>query len=286
MSERAAGRALFWLASYPRSGNTWLQVFIHTLLDVIHGREAGGINDLNRVGTWEALVDNFRPVLPGNVLTADRRAVSKARPAAQERIARRAPGGTFVKTHLAALKVEGEFAINWQVTKGAAYIVRNPLDVACSWAPHFGISLDEAIERLGLRDYAPRSQTMVHETIGSWSQNVASWTERDLPVKPHVMRYEDMVAKPTETFTAFVNHVAGGATPQQVAAAIELSSFDQLKRQEEEAGFVGRPRISTDRFFRQGKSGGWRDALSKTQVDRIVAAHEVQMGRFGYLADL
>jgi hypothetical protein len=286
VSERDAGRALFWLASYPRSGNTWLQVFIHTLLDVIHGREAGGINALNRVGTWEALVDNFRPVLKVDALTADRKAVSKARPAAQERIAKRAPGGTFVKTHLAALKVDGEFAINWKVTKGAAYIVRNPLDVACSWAPHFGVSLDEAIERLALRDYSPRSETMVHELIGSWSQNVASWTERDLPVKPLVMRYEDMAANPTKTFTAFVNHVAGGATAEQVASAIDLSSFDRLRQQEEDAGFVGRPRISTDRFFRRGTVGGWRTTLSKAQVDRIVAAHETQMRRFGYLDDL
>jgi hypothetical protein len=277
---------LFWLASYPRSGNTWLQTFIHNLLDVVNGRPPGSINELNRAGTWEALVANFKYVMPGDPATADRRAISKSRPAAQENLARRAPNGAFVKTHLAALKMDGAFVINWKVTRGAVYILRNPLDVACSWAPHFGVSLDEAIDRLAERDFCPRSATMVYEPIGSWSQNVASWTERDLPVKPHIMRYEDMVAKPLETFEAFVNHVATGASAGQVAQAVELSSFERLQRQEEEAGFIGRPHVSTDRFFRRGKVGEWRTTLSKVQADRIVAVHETQMRRFGYLDDL
>jgi hypothetical protein len=121
---------------------------------------------------------------------------------------------------------------------------------------------------------------------GSWSVNVANWTDQKLPLPVHVMRYEDMVEKPFETFSAVVRHTGSGIADDQIRKAIELTSFENLKKQEEEKGLGMKPIMATDSFFRKGKSGGWRETLTKAQVDRIVAAHEAQMRRFGYLDDL
>jgi hypothetical protein len=59
------------------------------------------------------------------------------------------------------------------------------------------------------------------------------------------------------------------------------STFDSLRAQELRNGFHERPATAAS-FFREGKSGGWRNVLSREQVDRIVQAHEPVMRRFGY----
>jgi hypothetical protein len=279
-------QGIVWLASYPRSGNTWLRTFINNLLDVAHEREIGGINQLTRATVWEASVKAFQEVMGKNPLATDMREIARARPRVQEMMASRATGRAFLKTHMAALKVEGEFAINWKVSRGAVYIVRNPLDVVCSWAPHYGRTIDESIDALALRGLTSWGKSQVPEMIGSWSQNVASWTSGNLPHAPVVVRYEDMTADPLEAFSRIVAYVGTGISEQEIARAVELSSFENLRQQEEDMGFRGRPGVSTDAFFRKGKTGGWREALSKAQVDRIVADHAVQMERFGYLAGL
>jgi len=55
-----------------------------------------------------------------------------------------------------------------------------------------------------------------------------------------------------------------------------------LARQEEEKGFRERPQHA-ERFFRQGRSGDWRDKLTPEQIKRIVSEHKTVMRRFGYL---
>jgi hypothetical protein len=64
--------------------------------------------------------------------------------------------------------------------------------------------------------------------------------------------------------------------------AIELSSFERLKEQEEQSGFQEKP-PSAKEFFRKGQIGEWRKVLTRRQVRAIVEAHREQMARFGYL---
>jgi hypothetical protein len=57
-----------------------------------------------------------------------------------------------------------------------------------------------------------------------------------------------------------------------------------LKEQEAKEGFREKP-DKAERFFREGKSGQWREKLSRRQVRQIVSVHHKQMQRFGYLTD-
>jgi hypothetical protein len=105
-------------------------------------------------------------------------------------------------------------------------------------------------------------------------------------MEPHqatlVVRYEDLLTKPTETFTAIVNHLRQKPTPEQIAEAIELSSFDKLKRQEDQYDFRERSERA-DRFFVSGKAGGWHETLTPAQADAVAEAHGTEMRKFGYL---
>ena len=273
------GRIL-WLASYPKSGNTWVRVFLANLI-----RGDGNAVDINRVG--EATL--AEPGTPGFALFDQRpwqqwtpAEIAALRPRVQERIAATGQGIVPVKTHSAFVRDHGVPSINMAVSHGAVYVVRNPLDVAVSYAHHLGEKLDAIIALMGTSMFrTPTNATNVHEVMGSWSQHVASWTANPSP-QLHVMRYEDMLADPLASFrdlTAFMRIATDAAA---IERAVANSAFEKVRAMEDEAGFVERT-PAQDRFFRAGRAGLWRDVLDAAQVAAIVGDHGEQMTRFGYL---
>ena len=203
-------------------------------------------------------------------------------PRVQAQLAQSAPNAVFVKTHAYLGTHFGVPQINLEVTAGTIYVVRNPLDVVISLADHYGFDLDQAVETLGTKGFASAAgEGRVAQLIDTWSVHVESWTRTPHPTL-HVVRYEDMLAKPEKTFGAIAGFLQLSPPRARLRKAIKFSSFRTLKRQETERGFVERSPVSS-RFFRQGQAGQWRTVLSPRQIDRIVADHGEQMARFGYL---
>ena len=108
-----------------------------------------------------------------------------------------------------------------------------------------------------------------------------SWTARPNPGL-HVVRYEDMLERPQNAFGNIVKFLRLDATRQRIDKAIRHASFKVLRNQEERDGFHERSEHA-ERFFRSGKAGAWRDALTPRQVAAVVERHSKQMARFGYL---
>jgi hypothetical protein len=275
------GRIL-WLASYPKSGNTWVRVFLANLL-----RGEGGAWDINRLGDAtlaEPGTAGFALLDPRPWQQWGDADIARLRPRVQERIASTGPGVVPVKTHSAFVKVGGIPTINMAVTAGAIYVVRNPLDVAVSYAHHQGMAVDAIIELMAASMFrTPTNGTNVYEVMGSWSEHVASWTAVPSP-QVHVMRYEDMLDDAPAAFAALVRFMRVKAEPETVARAVANAGFDRLVEAEGRAGFVERT-PAQQRFFRAGRAGQWRDNLSRDQVAAVVAAHRAQMERFGYVPE-
>ena len=99
-----------------------------------------------------------------------------------------------------------------------------------------------------------------------------------------LMRYEDMLARPLETFASAVRFAGLGHDEDRIERALEASRFERLKQREQESGFRETHRKSTH-FFREGRAGSWREALSPAQVERLIGAHGEVMHRFGYLTE-
>jgi hypothetical protein len=275
---------ILWLASYPKSGNTWVRLF---LANLFKGDGSGPVA-LDRIGEATlaepgtagfALLDPR----PWQDWTVDD--IARLRPRVQERIAATGDGVVPVKTHSAFVKMKGGTpAINMAVTAGAVYIVRNPLDVAVSYAHHQGLPADAIIEIIATNMFAtPTNATNVYEVMGSWSQHVASWTASQSPMI-HVMRYEDMLADPQGAFEGLVRFMRIRADDHAVRRAVELTAFDAVAGQERNEAFVERT-PAQERFFRAGRAGQWREALTEDQVAAVVATHREQMARFGYIPD-
>lgn len=269
---------IVWLASYPKSGNTWVRYFLHALLPA----HSPGLNRMNSLTVGDAAAEWYAPFLKRPPSACTYEEMARARPQAIRAIAAQARDLVFVKTHNALVAHAGVPMIDASVTAGVIYIVRNPLDVVISLASFLSKSLDEAIEEITRRGATmPASDRFAYQYFGSWAEHAESWTRKPMR-QLHVMRYEDMLEKPTETFGALARFLLMKPSEGELAAAIAASSFDKLRAEEEQHGFIEKP-DTADRFFREGRAGQWRDALSVEQVDRIVAALGPQMARFGYL---
>ncbi|MFO1014082.1 MAG: sulfotransferase domain-containing protein [Caulobacteraceae bacterium] len=277
---------IVWVASYPKSGNTWIRAFLHNLFDILGGADTRehDINAINEFTAWDLSAQRYEPLLGKLVIQATRAEIAAARPKVQAEMADNTQGLALVKTHHALVTDRGYPTINLKVTSGAIYVVRNPLDVAISFAHHMGVDLDTAIARMAEANTETAvTDTQVYEVYGSWSQNVESWTAR--PHRAiHVLRYEDMLEKPIVTFGALARHLLLTPNAVQLIEAIDRASFRNLQRQEAKNGFREKP-DSAETFFRVGKAGQWKDVLNRRQIRRIVEAHAPQMRRFGYLTD-
>jgi hypothetical protein len=276
-------KGIVWLSSYPRSGNTWVRNFLYSLLSLRGGAgETANINKLHEYSVWDIAAPRFEKVLGKKIATASRSEIAAARPKVQKRMVTEANGPILVKTHNALVLDRGVPTINMAVTSGAVYIVRNPLDVAISFAHHFGVDFDEAIRRMNRRGVETDvAETVAYEVYGSWSENVMSWTYKAHPAI-YVMRYEDMLGSPLEIFKGLATHLLIEASDSDIEQALDLSSFETAKQQEKAAGYRERP-MQSPAFFREGRAEQWREALSPDQVTSIVAAHREQMARFGYV---
>lgn len=275
---------IIWLASFPKSGNTWTRAFLHNLLKIMQGESDGltSVNKMAEYSTWEIGAKLYEKILGKPVGEATRAEIANARPLAQAELAGQSEGMILVKTHNALVLDRGFSTINFAVTSGAIYVVRNPLDVAISYSHHVSRTIDQAIKAMEIRGVETHvNENVVYEVYGSWSQHVESWTK-----KPHraiyVMRYEDMLDNPAVTFGKLAQHLLLNPTPDQLEKAIELSSFDRLQKLEQDEGFVEKPKAA-EKFFREGRAGQWQAILTGEQINRIIAVHGDQMAKFGYL---
>ncbi len=274
---------IYWLASYPKSGNTWLRTFLKNLQE--DGHEPVNINELKtgQIASSRGWLDE---ILGFDSADLDADEVDRLRPEVYRWSLRDDEIG-YHKIHDAyTLTRDGEPLVGREATLGALYLVRNPLDVAPSFANHNNSTIDAAIERMGtstaeLARVGNGLKHQVRQKLLSWSEHVLSWVDApDLNVL--VVRYEDMLAAPVATFTKAVTFLGFPDDPVRIEKAIRFSDFNILAAQEREQGFKEKP-PKTEYFFRQGKSSDWRDTLSPVQIERIIAEHGEVMARFGYL---
>ena len=273
--------AIIWLASYPKSGNTWVRAFLHNLLT--NAQEPVDINSLHHFTLSEGSPRLYKRFDPRPLTSLSEREVMALRPKVHEFMTQASQDSVFVKTHHFLGEIDGMPLISMDRTAGAIYIVRNPLDVVVSSANHFGVGIDQTIEELGHIGTGDKpSDRNARQHYGSWSLNVSSWTQNAVPAL-HVVRYEDMQDQPFETFTGMARFLDLSPPRERLERAISNSSFGALKAQEEEHGFI--ERTEHTRFFREGRAAAWRAALSEQQVTRIVSDHREEMERFGYVPD-
>jgi hypothetical protein len=273
-------KSLVWLASYPKSGNTWLRAFLANYF--IRSDAPLPFEQIQRVSHGDSGAPPLQQMAGGR----DPRLMTPQQliPLRTARLAEIARLGevNFVKTHNAHIRIGSGWLIPAALTKAAIYVIRDPRDMLLSYADHWGVTPEAAVGQIANKNnsIAPNPKT-VRQFISSWTENVKSWTRaRDIRVL--TIRYEDMLTDPHDVFTRVVRHVGAPFDAEALDLAIRHSSFDTLRQIEADQGFSEKG-MAQERFFRKGEAGQWQATLDPALARRIEADHGPTMKRFGYV---
>lgn len=274
---------IIWLASYPKSGNTWFRVFLTNLLS--DSDVPANINDLaeTSISSSRKIFDEYTG-LSSSDLTFEE--IDRMRPDVYRMQSLESEELLFKKVHDKFYYVDDNQALfPDEISKAVIYFIRNPLDVLVSFAYHSARPVDKMISVLNNPEYAfcdknDKLQNQLRQILSSWSGHVKSWTEQtSIPV--HIMRYEDMVNNTFERFSKAVKFIGLEKTEEQIKNAIEKSDFSVLSAQEKEDGFKEKM-IKSKSFFRKGKIGDWQNHLDEKMKNEIIKNHKEMMIKYGY----
>ncbi len=275
---------LVWLASYPKSGNTWVRLFLTAYTHPEQDEVDINAVDVSLHAGNRDLFDRVIGLEASDLTPAE---IERFRPDVYRQLAAEAEEPLFLKVHDRWRRTpDGGSLFPPETTAATIYIVRDPRGVAPSYANHYNLSIDVAIAQMATADHAIAAPTnrlasQLHQPMGSWSQHVTSWLDQaELPV--HLVRYEDLHAAPEAHFAEILRRAGLPVDADRLAAALAQTRFERLQAQEAAVGF--RERLSAaPRFFRQGRPDRWREELTTAQIARIERDHGAVMERLGYL---
>lgn len=277
---------LVWLASYPKSGNTWLRFLLANYLadaatpirtDALEFAPSASLRVY--LDEWSTAEQSEHP---DTELLGLRCAFFRA-------INDRSTELTYFKAHEAWRPDTGAgILFDPAMTHRAILMVRNPLDIVESFARHFDVELTKAARVMTTPGYVANSSrrtinAQFPQRIGSWSEHLNSWLdESEMPLT--LVRYEDLWAAPCDTFRHVVRCLGLPIDEDRIRRAVDHSSFERLAEGERVHGFP--ERVShVHPFFRRGSGGMQGRHLPPELAERIINAHGAHMHRLGYDVD-
>ena len=137
-------KKIFWITSYPKSGNTWMRAILSSLFLTEDGNF--NFNLLNLIVNFET-PKRFEFVKTINNYDFqklnDLKVISKYWTEAQKRVDFSRGDFTFFKTHSANIRLYDNEFTNSNNTLGMIYLIRDPRDIVISYAEHLGKKFDE-----------------------------------------------------------------------------------------------------------------------------------------------
>ena len=239
---------IVYLASYPKSGNTWLRsILLLALTNTI---------DINKLGTF---IPSFNQLLQnyyGHETNIPMNVVINNWDRFQQYLSNK-NYRPIIKTHNACGKINKIYFPNKLYTHKVIYIVRDPRDVLISWANHNGRSLEETFNHMidtefTVYDEIDKASYSI-EFMSSWDNHVYGWMECTSPTL--IIKYEDLILDAENQILKILEFLK--IKPKiSIREIIERTSFDKLKEQERQDGFIEKQKGTN--FFREGKAYGWK----------------------------
>ena len=275
---------IIWLVSYPKSGNTWFRMFLSN-----YQKDSANpvpLEDIEKT-TLSSNSIEFETTIGLNPFEMLPDEVDLYRPDMyrffSEELSKTQTIG-FRKTHDAyTLNKEDVPLFPEDISLGAVYFVRNPLDVCISFANHSAKNISNTLSIFLSENtvLSGHKNGQLRQILKTWQGHILSWTQQtQIPV--HTVRYEDMLLTPMETFGSIIRFMDLPYDENRLKRAIANSSFNILKQMEQEKGFIERSQ-DCKQFFWKGKIGNYRDVLNEEQIKQIIECNSQAMLKFGYL---
>ena len=281
---------IFWIASYPKSGNTWLR----SLLASYYFSKNGEFDQLLLKNIRQFPEEQFFKGFnynPKEVTDTSRFWIP-----AQEKI-NLDHKIKFFKTHNILGAINGSNFTNKKNTLGAIYIVRDPRNVITSLKNHYDYDYNEALnfilnEKKFIFESDQADDFSNFQFISSWEKNYLTWKSQNLfPLK--IIKYEDLL---NETFfivreiIEFINKTCNIKTKFDKLKAknsIQSTNFSVLKNMEKKHGFIeavmDKKKSNKIPFFHLGADNNWQKILNQDYQNKLNFSFKVSMKELGYI---
>ena len=283
---------IFWIASYPKSGNTWLRI----LISCYYYTENGIFyeNVFKKIGQFPEKMHFTSFEYDKNIVTDTTRFWIKA----QEKI-NDDNKLKFFKTHNAFGALNNNHFTNSKNSIGAIYVVRDPRNVITSLKNHYELNDEQAlkwmmneknfiydVEKFKVDGYSD------FQFVSSWNTNFKSWkSQKKIPIK--IIKYEDLLNETYMVFkdvVEFINMTTNNKQKidkEKLKNAVNSTLFDKLKDSEQKNGFSEAITSKKDNkkkisFFNLGPKNDWRKILDKDLQIKIGNVFEKEIIELEY----
>jgi len=282
---------IIWIASYPKSGNTWIRSFLSSYLFS---------NDGKFNFRLLKYIDQFwvkkLPISLNNKLSLQERISNCWIP--NQKLINSDKKIHFLKTHSALCTINGNKFTDKFNTRAAIYVVRDPRNLVVSLSNHYELNHNEALDFITNKrkiifpknSYMKNTDYQDFNFLGDWSSHYNSWKNNNFcPFK--IIKYEDLLLDTRSIFLSILNFISKFTEVKldenKINKSIETTNFDNLLKMEEEGDFYESV-ISTKtkkkiKFFNLGKKNNWKKLLDKTIVKNIEVTFKKEMIELDYL---
>ena len=282
---------IIWLASYPKSGNTYVRAF----LSAYYFSESGEF-DFSQISKIDQFPhEKFFREKASNISEASKQWLPIQREINKDKKIR------FFKTHSFLGNYQGNQFTSSETTLGAIYIVRDPRNVLTSLKNHYSFDDDKALKMITDKTRSLMSNNGSHASftyISSWAENYLSWFKNN-QFRRLFIKYEDLIKNKYETFrdiivftNTLMNNVEG-VNKSKLQKAIETTNFNVLKKKEisetfdgSESNFKNWRKFHSENknlFFNLGPENNWEKILKSEISNKIVSSFKKEMKDLDYL---
>ena len=279
---------IIWVASYPKSGNTWVRSIISSLVYT-----EDGIFDFPSIKK----IDQYPQRRFLEYFTQDYNNIHEIKKhwiISQERI-NLDTKIKFFKTHHLNCKIDNYPFTNKECTRATIYIVRDHRNLIDSISNHFSKSIEESKKfLLTSKILSPGKEIELRggnviTYLGSWKEHYKFWTNDNENLL--IIKYEDLVKnihQEIDRIIAFLkNYIDLEVSDTKKENIIKSTSFEALKKIEDNGDFTEsvfvKGRSEKVKFFNKGPNNNGQKTLpTKIQKDLETELNN-ELKELGYL---
>ena len=277
-------KKIFWIASYPKSGNTWMRAIITSLFFTQDG--TFNFDLLNHILQFD-IRERYEFVRSINFNDFKRlfelKVISKYWIQAQE-IINIDSDFAFFKTHSANISSNGYDYTNKANTMGLIYLVRDPRDIAISYSKHLKKTINETIHIMTQQNALTYTESQYPSLMSRWDYHYLSWENLDVPKL--IIKYENLLDNTKLVLSDIIEFFISNFNinlnyeDNKFENIIKSTNFKKLQQDEKIYGFK---EAKKSIFFRKGKALQWKNELSDTQRKKIEESFKIIMKKLNYL---